>query len=140
MRVHVVPERVTIDNDGARIAEHVLGWMEELGEAEAMTRVILPGVGRPARRQAEALIRKDAERFVWSTQVVSRIDYAPDADQRNPDLPAIDLLAQFASFVQAGQEEGRYDPEFAITFSMTGRKALEQAQVAIDAQLTGEDA
>jgi len=140
MHVHLVPERVTVDNDGVRIAEHVLRWLTDLDSPEAMTRIVLPGVSRPARRHAESLIRQEAEQYVWSVQVVGKSDLLAGLGERDTDIPAINLLEQFAAFVTAEQESGRYDPLFAVAFAMTGRRELEQAQVMIEAQLTTEEA
>ncbi|CAN5599336.1 hypothetical protein BH23CHL4_BH23CHL4_15640 [soil metagenome] len=140
MHVYGVPERVTVDNDGVRIAVHVLRWMEELGSPEAMTRIVLSGVERPARRHAESLIQQEAERFIWSAQVVGRSDLFSGMAERSTDLPAVNVLEQFCAFVAAEQEAGRYDPAFAMAFGLTGRRELEQAQMAIETQLTSEEA
>jgi DNA repair protein SbcD/Mre11 len=140
MHAHHVPERVTADNDGARIADHALRWLKELKSPDAMTRVVLPGVARPARRQAESIIRKEAEEYVWSVEVVGKTDLFSTFNERDADLPSIDLLEQFAAFVAAEREAGNYDPAFAEAFAATGRRELEQAMMVLEAQLTTEEA
>ncbi len=137
---YIVPERITIDQDGVRIAEHVLSWMDDLKSPDAMTRILLRDASRPVRRHAESLIRQDAGAYVWSTQVVGRSSTAVALDERNPELPALRLLDQFAAFVTAEQEAGNFDPLFAVNFAITGRRELENAQRVLEAQLTSEDA
>jgi hypothetical protein len=140
MHAHHVPERVTSDNDGVRIAEHALRWLKKLESPEAMTRVVLPGVARPTRRQAESMIRKEAEEYVWSVEVVGKTDLFATFGERDTDLPSIDLLEQFAKFVRTEQEFGNYDAAFAEAFAATGRRELEQAMMVLEAQLTAEEA
>ncbi len=136
---HQLSERVTVDSDGVRIAGHAIDWLKELDSPTAMTRIVIPGVSRPARRHAEALIRQEAEQFVWSVQVVGKSDIFAGLAERDTELPSINLLDQFAAFVAAEQEAGRYDLPFAIAFAATGRREIEQARLTLDAQLTTEE-
>jgi hypothetical protein len=86
------------------------------------------------------MIRKEAEEYVWSVEVVGKTDLFATFGERDTDLPSIDLLEQFAKFVRTEQEFGNYDAAFAEAFAATGRRELEQAMMVLEAQLTAEEA
>ncbi|CAN5711802.1 hypothetical protein BH23CHL5_BH23CHL5_20830 [soil metagenome] len=139
MHSHDVPERITMDDDGVRIAENVVGWLRSLDDSAAMARVILTGVSRGTKRHAESLIRDEARDLVWSVQVVSRSDLLAGLNERRSDLPSINIVEQFSSFVQSETDSGRYDLPFTMAFVAEGSRALEEAQMAMDAQRSAEE-
>jgi hypothetical protein len=138
MLVHEVPERISADDDGSRITEHVLGWLREIADPHAMTRIVLSGVSRGTRRHVESLVSAEAKQMVWSVQVVNRGDLLAGLNERPTDLPSIDLMDLFDAFVRQGQESGRYDMPFTIEFAKEGRRALDDARRQLDAELSSE--
>ena len=120
MLSHTVPAAVLASQDGVKIADHVLTWLQGLESPEAMTRVVLPDVARPVRRNVEALVREDAGALVWSVQVTGRPAESSAMADRNPDLPALSLLDQFAAFTAAEEANGNFDPVFARQFAEIG--------------------
>ncbi len=139
MHSHDVPERITMDNDGVRIAEHVVEWLRSLDDPTAMVRVILTGVSRGTKRHAETLIRDEGRDLAWSVQVVSRSDLMAGLTERSSDLPSINIVEQFSSFVQNETDSGRYDLAFTMAFVAEGSRALQEAQMALDAQRSAEE-
>ncbi len=139
MLTHTVPERIIAGQDGVRIAEHAIRWLEENADSEAMARIVLPDVPRSVRRHVDSLIREVSETHVWSVQLTGRPLEATAIAEQHPDMPTLSLLDQFATFVAGEQEAGNYDPIFSVSFASAGRRELEAAQAALEAQLTSED-
>jgi DNA repair protein SbcD/Mre11 len=134
-----VPERIATSEDGVRIADYVIEWLGGLADTEAMTRVVISGASRPVRRHAESLIRKAAGEVVWSVQVVGTTDLFALFEESAADLPTIDVLGQFETFVAREREAGNYDEPFAAAFLETGRRELEQAAHLLEAQAAAEE-
>lgn len=124
--------------DARELADLILDRAGAGGEPEAMVRIELLNTPRPLRREAEAIVRREAEGVVWSVQVYSRADiFGPrGAGDGNESLPPLRTL--FASFVDEQREQGLYDRGFAAAFGERGGRALDEAAQAM-AAVTGED-
>ncbi|MER3485184.1 MAG: hypothetical protein C4345_03605 [Chloroflexota bacterium] len=92
---------------------------------------------RPVRREAEALLRREAHQYVWWLQIYSPADIlAPFA--RRDDVVTADVCTLFDRFVT--EREKDYDPAFAEAFRQRGRRALEEALRDADLTIALEDA
>lgn len=138
MLTHTIPEQIAASQDGVSIAEYAIKWLEAQADPAAMTRIVLPDVPRSVRRHVDSLVREVAELHVWSVQVTGRPFEASAISFQHPDLPTLSLLDQFAAFISAEQESSNFDPIFAASFARVGRRELEAAQAAMEAQLTTE--
>jgi len=119
------------------LADRVLEALARLGQPEAMTRVELRNTPRPVRREAEALLRREAHQYVWWLQIYSPADIlAPFA--RRDDVVTADVCTLFDRFVT--EREKDYDPAFAEAFRQRGRRALEEALRDADLTIALEDA
>ncbi|GIW05072.1 MAG: hypothetical protein KatS3mg059_1692 [Thermomicrobiales bacterium] len=118
------------------VADRVLDALARLGQPEAITRVELRNTPRPVRREAEALLRREAHEYVWWLQVYSPADIlAPFA--RRDDVMTADVCTLFDRFVT--EREKDYDPAFAEAFRQRGRRALEEALHDADLSSVPED-
>jgi DNA repair protein SbcD/Mre11 len=133
------PERETDGLDSRALADIVLKWLESLQSPEALTRVVLFNVPRPVRRQAESILKDEAEPLVWSVQVFGQHDILAGFRDQQSDLPAIDLRALFAQFVETERESGRHDPAFSQEFSRIGLEELEGAIAQVEAEIADEE-
>src|SRR5262249_61306459 len=57
--------------DARAIADRVLARIEELGQPEALVRVQIVNAQRPVRREAESILRRESQDFVWWLHVYS---------------------------------------------------------------------
>jgi DNA repair exonuclease SbcCD nuclease subunit len=120
------------------LADIALDRARALGEPEAMVRVRLDDTPRAVRREAEAILRREAAQAVWSLQVTSPADILGPFERAADEATATDLLALFARFVdeRAGPV---YDAAFAAAFRARGGRALEEAMRAAEAVAVAED-
>jgi DNA repair exonuclease SbcCD nuclease subunit len=137
------PMRTLTSIDGAdcearELADLVLDRVISLGEPEAMVRIELRDTPRPIRREAEAILRREAIPYVWSLQVFSPADILAGFGERPAETGVTDLRALFAEFValRTGKE---YDEAFAARFKARGDRALEDAIRAAEAAVAVEE-
>jgi DNA repair exonuclease SbcCD nuclease subunit len=122
------------DGLGAReLADVVLDRLTALAAPEAMVRVELLQTPRPVRREAEAILRREAGELVWSLQVYSPADVLAGFERGEGDPTLPDLRALFAAFVEEQTTQGAYDAGFAAAFGARGDKALADAMRAAEA-------
>ncbi len=113
------------------IADKVLDQLQSLGQLEAMARVEVRETERPIRREAESILRREYEQFVWSLTVAQeRALFAPEADDAPSGIEGVtDLRTLFGTFV--GERIGTtYDQTFATEFLERGDRALVEAMLA----------
>ncbi len=113
------------------IADKVLNQLQALGQPDAMARVEVRETERPIRREAESILRREYEQFVWSLTVAQeRALFAPEADDAPSGIEGVtDLHTLFATFV--GERIGTtYDQNFATEFLERGDRALMEAMMA----------
>lgn len=113
------------------IADKVLDQLQALGQPDAMARVEVRETERPIRREAESILRREYEQFVWSLTVAQeRALFAPEADDAPSGIEGVtDLRTLFATFV--GERIGTtYDQNFATEFLERGDRALMEAMMA----------
>jgi exonuclease SbcD len=113
------------------IADKVLNQLQALGQPDAMARVEVRETERPIRREAESILRREYEQFVWSLTVAQeRALFAPEADDAPSGIEGVtDLRTLFATFV--GERIGTtYDQNFATEFLERGDRALMEAMMA----------
>jgi exonuclease SbcD len=113
------------------IADKVLDRLQALGLPDAMARVEVRETDRPIRREAESILRREYEQFVWSLTVAQeRALFAPEADDTASGIEGVkDLRTLFATFV--GERTGTtYDQSFATEFLERGDRALMEAMLA----------
>lgn len=115
-----------IDGDGrdARaIADLVLDRLTGLAQPEALVRVQIVNAQRPIRREAESILRREAQDHVWWLHVYSPADILATFGERKSEATPTDVRALFDEFVV----ERAYEPDFAAAFAERGRQALDQA-------------
>lgn len=113
------------------IADKVLDQLQALGQPDAMARVEVRETERPIRREAESILRREYEQFVWSLTVAQeRALFAPEADDAPSGIESVtDLRTLFTTFV--GERIGTtYDQNFATEFLERGDRALMEAMMA----------
>ena len=121
------------DRAARELADLVLDRLQTMAIPEAMVRVELRETSRPLRREAEAILRREASDLVWSLQVYSPADLLAGFERGPGDAPVADLRTLFAAFVDAEQEQHNYDPAFAEAFRARGDRALVEAMHAAEA-------
>lgn len=121
------------------IADAVIGQLMALESPEAMTRVDLRDVDRSTRREAESILRREAEPHVFSfTVAAERTGFAPGAEQVRGAEDVADLHTLFAEFVALRKGE-HFNDEFARKLLDRGSRALVDAAVFQDAPTPEED-
>lgn len=142
-----LPARPMIDlkpvyGDGLRgrdIADKVLAQLEKVADPAAMARVAIRNSERPDKREAESILRREAEEFVWSLSVANERSILTQEDtdaERTEEFP--DLRALFAQFVEC-RKGTHYNDTFAAAFLERGDRALADAMLAQDAPKPEED-
>jgi DNA repair protein SbcD/Mre11 len=125
---------------GRDIADKVLGQLEKLGKPHAMTRVAIRNTERADKREAESILRREAEEFVWSLTVASEralLDLEESTAERTQEFP--DLRTLFAQFVAERKDKQQYTDTFAAAFLERGDRALTDAMLTQDAPKPEED-
>jgi DNA repair exonuclease SbcCD nuclease subunit len=124
---------------GRDIADKVLAQLEKLGEPRAMTRVAIRNTQRADKREAESILRREAEEFVWSLTVANErsvLDLEESSAETTEEFP--DLRALFAQFV-ASRKGTHFNETFAAEFLERGDRALADAMLTQDAPKPEED-
>lgn len=117
-----------VDGEGRsarEIADVVLERLEHYGEPTAIARVELRNTIRHVRREAEKLVRHEAQarELVWSIDVFTRSDLLIAPGERRLETGATDIRSLFQEFVG----ERNYEPAFATAFAERGARALDDA-------------
>ena len=133
-------DELTNEKDALQIAGYILEWLREENKPEAMASAIVFGVTRAVRRQVEQILREEAKELVWSIQVRGASDILAGLARDRVDLPAIDLEALFARFVEGELANGNHDATFSARFQEIGLSELRHAQALVAAEVANEDA
>lgn len=142
------PHRPMIDlqpvyGDGRRgreIADMVLDQLSKLDAPDAMTRVFIRQADRADRREAESILRREAEEFIWSLTIPSErsiLDVTQLQAATTEEFP--NLRELFREFV-SGRTGTHYNDAFATEFLQRGDRALEEAMLSQEAVTPEEDA
>ncbi len=118
--------------DARELADMVLDRLRALDTPEAMTRVELRETPRPIRREAEAILRREAGELVWSLQVYSPADILDRFARGSAEATMTDLRTLFSAFVDEQTERQAYDAAFATAFRTRGHRALDEAMRAAE--------
>ena len=127
------------DRHARELADVVLDRLQALDIPEAMVRVELRQTPRPVRREAEAILRREAVHLVWSLQVYSPADILAGFERGPDDAPLADLRALFGAFVDEQVTQQTYDAPFAAAFRDRGDRALAEAMRLAEDQTVNED-
>ena len=127
------------DRDARELADLVLDRLGALELPDAIVRVELRQTPRPVRREAEAILRREAGDLVWHLQVYSPADVLAGFERGAGDAPLADVRSLFETFVDEQMAQQAYDPPFAAAFRTRGDRALEEALLAAEASAAGED-
>ncbi|HEY7034636.1 MAG TPA: DNA repair exonuclease [Thermomicrobiales bacterium] len=109
--------------DARAIADLVLARIADLAEPEALARIQILNAQRPVRREAESILRRESQEFVWWLHVYSPADVLAGFGERRSETTPTDVRALFDEFIG----ERAYEPDFAAAFAERGRRALDQA-------------
>ncbi len=113
------------------ITDKVLDRLQSTAQPDAMVRIEVRETERPVRREAESILRREYEQFVWSLTVAQeRALFTPEADDAPSGIDGVtDLRTLFATFV-AERTGTSFDQSFATEFLERGDRALVEAMVA----------
>ena len=117
------------------IAAIVLKRVERDAPPDGMARVEFRDATRPVRREAEAILRREAAEFVWSLEIKSPNDILAPFGNVEPALDVSDVLSLFDEFVASRQ----FPVDFETTFKDKGRRALEFAAQKIEQASSTEE-
>lgn len=109
--------------DARDIADLVLDRLKDVALPEALVRVQIVNAQRPVRREAESILRREPQDYVWWLHVYSPADILAAFGERKSEATPTDVRALFDEFVT----ERAYEPDFAAAFAERGRQALDQA-------------
>lgn len=112
---------------GREIADDVLGQLERAHQPDAMARVRIVESDPTDRREAESILRREADQFVWALTIAREapvLDPAAQADGGATEIP--DITQLFQQFV-AGRTPEPYSEAFAARFLDVGGRALQEA-------------
>jgi hypothetical protein len=116
------------DRAASEIVDEVLQRLEKVTDRAAMVRVEVVGAARPARREAETLLRQRLDGRVWHLELTSPGDAIFGA-QATEGEGLSDVRALFGLFVDGKLERREYDEAFAGAFRERGLRALDQALI-----------
>jgi DNA repair exonuclease SbcCD nuclease subunit len=117
------------ENRSAReIADIVLDRLAKFVPSDAMARVELRNTLRPVKREAEAILRREAQGFCWWLQVFTRGDILITPGERRIETGSTDVRSLFDEFIS----ERNFEPAFATSFTDRGRRALDDAIRALE--------
>ncbi len=133
-------EELTNEKDAVQIAAHILEWLSEENEPEAMAMAIVFGVPRAVRRQVEQIVREEASDLIWTVQVRGAGDVLAGLGRERVDMPVIDLPQLFGLFAEKELASGHHDATFSARFQEIGLAELQAAQALVAAEIGNEDA
>ena len=117
------------------IADIVLQRVERDAPPDGMARVEFRDTTRPLRREAEAILRREAADLVWSLEIRSPHDILAPFGDAQPAMGVTDVFSLFDEFV-AGRQ---FAVDFEAEFKTKGRRALEAAAQKIELASAVED-
>ena len=123
------------EKSAREIADIVLQRIERDAPPEGMARIEFRDAIRPIRREAEAILRREAADLVWSLEIRSPNDILAPFDDARPELGVTDIFSLFDEFT-AGRQ---YTTEFETEFRSKGRRALEAAAQKLELISAVED-
>lgn len=112
---------------GRSLADAILRRLEGKGLDEALVRVTVNQAERAVRREAESILRRESQEFVWWIQINQRTDPLAAFGRGHGERTVTDLLTMFGQFVDSEIEQQLMTKEFGDRFRTQGRKALEAA-------------
>jgi len=121
------------------IADSVLDQLKTIDDDTAMTRVEFRNVDRPTRRQAQSLLKREADRFTWRLDIApERAMFLIDGGADALDDSSLDLQTLFTEFVAS--RTGTYSNNaFATMLLERGGKALADALVEEERVMPEDD-
>jgi DNA repair exonuclease SbcCD nuclease subunit len=124
---------------GRDLADAVLAQLEKLNQPQALTRVEFRDTGRPVRREAQSLLKREAGQHVWHLEVAPErsLFIAQDDNGAYDDAP-LDLHALFTEFVNSRKATYPGDA-FTAAFLERGGRALTDAIIAEEAPSPEDD-
>lgn len=125
---------------GRDIADKVLEQLQALATPDAMTRVAIRKTGRADKREAESILKRESDAFVWSLQIAnerSLLDITGIETETTQEFP--DIRSLFATFV-AERTGTHFNEAFATAFLERGDRALSDAMLAQETPTPEEDA
>lgn len=134
-----VDESETRDKDAVQIAALLMEWLHAEEQPAAMAMAVLSNVPRLVRRHVEQILRDEARDLVWHVQVRGDGDILSAMGRERVDLPAVDLEALFAEFVDRERTFGAFDETFAAQFLDIGLGELRAAQSLLAAEAASEE-
>jgi exonuclease SbcD len=123
------------DKSAREIADIVLQRVERDAPIDGMARVEFRETTRPTRREAEAILRREAADLVWSLEIRSPHDILAPFGDAQPTLGVTDVFSLFDEYV-AGRQ---FQVDFETDFKSRGRRALEAAAQKIELTSAVED-
>jgi DNA repair protein SbcD/Mre11 len=121
-----------VDGEGRsarEIADIALDRLAKYVDGETNARVELRNVARPVRREAEAILGREASGVCWNLTVFTRGDLLARPGDPAELTNATDLRSLFEEFVTSRN----YEPDFAARFRERGLRALDDAVRAQEA-------
>lgn len=125
---------------GREIADMVLDQVRKAQSPDAIARVAIRKAERADKREAESILRREAEEFVWTLTVANErsiLDLTQVQAETTEEFP--NLRELFREFVN-GRKGTHYNDAFATEFLERGDRALEEAMLAHEAVTPEEDA
>jgi DNA repair protein SbcD/Mre11 len=143
-----IPGRPMVDlkpvyGDGRRgreIADMVLEQLRKVDSPDALARVAIRKADRPDKREAESILRREADEFVFSLTVANErsiLETTQVQAETTEEFP--NLRELFREFVD-GRKGTVYSEAFAVEFLERGDRALEDAMLSQEAVAPEEDA
>jgi DNA repair exonuclease SbcCD nuclease subunit len=123
------------EKSAREIADIVLQRLERDAPPDGMARVELREATRPARREAESILRREAADLVWSLEIKSPHNILAPFGEVEPALDVSDVFTLFDEYVASRQ----FPAEFEAAFKTKGRRALEIASQKIELAATVEE-
>lgn len=123
------------DKSAREIADIVLQRLERDAPPDGMARVEFREATRPIRREAEAILRREAADLVWSLEVKSPHDILAPFGEIEPAMGVSDIFSLFDEYVASRQ----FPIDFEASFKEKGRRALEIASQKIEQAAATEE-
>lgn len=121
------------------IADAVVDQLKAIDNVSAMTRVEFRNVDRPTRREAQNLLKREADRFTWRLDVApERATFLGDGAADALDDSSLDLHALFTEFV-ASRVATYPNKAFATMLLERAGKALTDALVEEESVMPEDD-
>lgn len=140
-RPMIALEPVYGDGKQARdMADAVIEQLTVIDDHSAMTRVELRKVDRPARREAQRLLKREASAHTWSLDIApERTTFIADDSSQLADDSTLDLHGLFTEFV-ASRRATYLNEAFAAMLLDRGGRALTDAMLAEENPTPEDDA